>query len=193
MLVFFWQIRFGFGTCEYALIFSFSISMNLVQFNPSRDLIIMQITCYNTLSFLVYWKRANTITIFYPLIFRLVLKKRKKKRWLILLQIKKQDVLFVYYTCLCGRNKSNYLAIPIKNSLSLLHLQNISLWKKSFFEYVSFWWLTMKEKKEAYYASTWDSIFSEYNLCYWSIRNDGDIGNRWIRLNEIAGCKMKEK
>lgn len=119
MLVFFWQIRFGFGTCEYALIFSFSISMNLVQFNPSRDLIIMQITCYNTLSFLVYWKRANTITIFYPLIFRLVLKKKKKKRWLILLQIKKQDVLFVYYTCLCGRNKSNYLAIPIKNSLSL--------------------------------------------------------------------------
>ncbi len=30
-------------------------------------------------------------------------------------------------------------------------------------------------------------------MYYRSVRNDGDIGNRWIRFNEIAGCKTKER
>jgi hypothetical protein len=33
----------------------------------------------------------------------------------------------------------------------------------------------------------------EYNLFYWSVRNDDDIGNRWIRFNKIAGCTTKER
>ncbi len=50
-----------------------------------------------------------------------------------------------------------------------------------------------KEKKKNLLCYYLGQCLFEYNLYYWSVRNDGDIGNRWIRFNEIAGCKTKER
>ena len=35
--------------------------------------------------------------------------------------------------------------------------------------------------------------FCEDNLLYWRVRKDGDIGNRWIRFNEIIGHKRTKE
>jgi len=104
----FWQMRFGFGICGHTVLLSLWMLFNSVL---SRDLIIMQIICYlasffflYTL-FLVYWKYANNVIIFYSLIFFIDI----KQCWLILLEIRKLDGLsFTIY------KQWYYLAIPIE-------------------------------------------------------------------------------
>lgn len=65
--------------------------------------------------------------------------------------------------------------------------------RKGFFvEYMFLLYTHWQGKKNLLYNYLGQCLF-EYNLYYWNVRNDGDIGNRWIRFNEIAGCKTKER
>ncbi len=182
--VVFWQMRLAFETCGQTLIRSFSVVINVVQFNSlyrfnyhANDL-LYYILLFSILIFrfignmpIMSWI-AISISINKMLTYAVTNKETIVKELFLTIYVS-SDTIYQFQLC--------RFDISCKTNID---------GKKYFEKMFLFCWSSRKKNLLYYYLG---QCLFEYNLYYWSVRNDGDIGNRWIRFNEIAGCKTKER